>query len=153
MNKFQAIINTTSYKKVEYFTELSWEKSTMNDYMEAVNGWSTTLDNLQEVVWQIELFNGIPQDESMDDTNYDYIKWINKPENIISFIDKFKNVKRFIYVKAWNTNQGYFDIDKIIEYLRENGSVKIPFDWYPNIKQYNKNPKGCYMEIKEIKNS
>lgn len=46
--------------------------------------------------------------------------------------------------------QGYFSIDKIIEKLKAEGIVKIPFKWLYDIRQYDKAMDGCYMEITKI---
>lgn len=43
--------------------------------------------------------------------------------------------------------QGYFDIDKVLEKLKTEGTVKVPFKWLYDIRQYDKAMDGCYMEI------
>ena len=46
--------------------------------------------------------------------------------------------------------QGYFDIDSVLEKLRAEGMVKVPFKWLYDSRQYDKHMDGCYMEITKI---
>lgn len=46
--------------------------------------------------------------------------------------------------------QGYFDIDKYLNILKETGVIQIPFSALYDIRQYDKRMNGCYMEIKKI---
>ena len=46
--------------------------------------------------------------------------------------------------------QGYFSIGEVIEKLKKEGTVKVPFSWLYDIRQYDKAMNGCYMEIKKI---
>lgn len=43
--------------------------------------------------------------------------------------------------------QGYFDIDDVLEKLKKEGTVRIPFSWLYDIRQYDKAMDGCYMKI------
>lgn len=54
------------------------------------------------------------------------------------------------YLSDYGFMQGYFSIDKIIEKLKAEGTVKIPFKWLYDIRQYDKAMDGCYMEITKI---
>ena len=46
--------------------------------------------------------------------------------------------------------QGYFPIGTIIEKLKTENVVRIPFKWLYDIRQYDKHMDGCYMEISKI---
>lgn len=46
--------------------------------------------------------------------------------------------------------QGYFDIDEIMGKLKDERTVKVPFKWLYDIRQYDKCMDGCYMEITKI---
>ena len=37
-----------------------------------------------------------------------------------------------------------------MEELKKNGVVRVPFKWLYDIRQYDKNMNGCYMEIKKV---
>ena len=43
-----------------------------------------------------------------------------------------------------------FDIDKVLDLLKKEGSVKVPFSWLYDIRQYDKCMDGCYMEITKV---
>ena len=46
--------------------------------------------------------------------------------------------------------QGYFYIGEVMEKLKKEGNIKIPFIWLYDIRQYDKAMNGCYMEITKI---
>lgn len=46
--------------------------------------------------------------------------------------------------------QGDSSIDEVMEKLKAEGTVKIPFKWLYDIRQYDKDMDGCYMEITKI---
>lgn len=54
------------------------------------------------------------------------------------------------YTYIYGFMQGYFDIDKVLDLLKKEGSVKVPFSWLYDIRQYDKCMDGCYMEITKI---
>lgn len=153
MKKYQATINTTAYKK-RRCSEKNWEPGTMNDYMEALNGWTTILNNLDEVRWQIEMFDGTgPRncwDNEVNDYTKEYKDWRDKPENTITYLDKLCGFERTSRIEAYGFKQGYFSIDNVLEDLENNEVVQIPFAWCYDIRQYLKNMDNCYMEIKVI---
>lgn len=55
-----------------------------------------------------------------------------------------------VYLSGYGFMQGYFDIDKVLDLLKKEGSVKVPFSWLYDIRQYDKCMDGCYMEITKI---
>jgi hypothetical protein len=149
---YKVSINTESYKPMRC-SDKNWEAGTINDYMEALNGWSARLKNLKEVRWQIEMFHGRSHREEevwdYESNSYkpEYIAWRNKKNNTITYMDKLCGFKRTSPIKVYGFAQGYFDIDKVIERLRKEGVVRIPFSWFYDVRQYNKNMDGCYIEI------
>lgn len=46
--------------------------------------------------------------------------------------------------------QGDFDIGEIMEKLKAEETVKIPFKWLYDIRQYDTAMNGCYMEITKV---
>lgn len=154
MKKFLVTINTTGYERKKFYGP----DIILNDYMESINGLSITLDNMQEVIWQIEMFNNLPDDcpecWNEEGTHYNdvYLKWLNKPENKIVFIDTYSEKTVHYKITKADFFSNNFYVDEIIDYLEENDIVRIPFYNYPDIKAYNKHVvDNCYMEIKIVK--
>ena len=52
---YQLTVNTEKYK-VKQCSSKNWKPGTQNDYMQAINGIQRDLKNIQEVEWQLELF-------------------------------------------------------------------------------------------------
>ena len=46
--------------------------------------------------------------------------------------------------------QGYFSVGTVLEKLKTEGTVKVPFKWLYDSRQYDKHMDGCYMEITKI---
>lgn len=153
MARYKMIINTDSYK-CGRCSKKNWEPGTRNDYMIAINGTKRTLYSIREVMWQLELFRGnsfllSEYDENNKEENYHlsdrYVKFLEK--NTIEYQDRLCGFNRKQYLSGYGFMQGYFDIDSVIEELKQNGVVKIPFNWLYDIRQYDKAMNGCYMEI------
>lgn len=92
---------------------------------------------------------------SMDDNpeeNYGlsdrYIKFLKK--NTIKYHDRLCNLNRQQYLSGYGWMQGYFSIGEVMEKLKKEGTVKVPFSWLYDIRQYDKAMNGCYMEITKI---
>ena len=153
MAKYIVLINTDNYKCGRCSTR-NWEPGTRNDYMIAINGITRTLHSMREVVWQIELFRGNyflsseynnnnpKENHGLSDR---YVRFLKK--NIIKYHDNLCNLDRQQYLSGYGCMQGYFDIDDVLEKLKKEGTVRIPFSWLYDIRQYNKAMDGCYMEI------
>lgn len=152
MARYKMIINNDNYKCARC-SKKNWEAGTKNDYMLAINGITRTLNSMKEVMWQIELFRG----------NYslssEYIelegKWSDKYEvflkrNRIKYYDRLCGFEREQYLSGYGFMQGYFNIDRTLNELQQNGKVKIPFKNLYDLRQYDKNMNGCYMEIIKI---
>ena len=153
MARYKVIINTDSYKCGKC-SKKNWEPGTRNDYMIAINGITRTLYNIREVIWQLELFRGnsfLSSEYSLDnpEKNYGlsdrYIKFLKK--NTIKYHDRLCELDRQQYLSGYGFMQGYFDIEEVIKKLKAEGTVKIPFKWLYDIRQYNKAMYGCYMVI------
>lgn len=125
----------------------NWEKGTLNDFMEAINGWKATENTLKKVAWRIDLFCGLwhLEEEGWED-------WYQQPVNRITYLDKLCELERTQKVAPYGFKQGYFDKDKVLKELEENGTVRIPFAWVYDIRQYDRHMDGCYMEIISLTN-
>lgn len=106
-------------------------------------------------MWQIELFRGNYFLSSEYNNNNNpkenhglsdrYVKFLKK--NSIKYHDNLCNLDRQQYLSGYGWMQGYFDIDDVLEKLKKEGTVRIPFSWLYDIRQYDKAMDGCYMEI------
>ena len=81
----------------------------------------------------------------------DYEKWRKKKCNTIKFYDRLCGFERTREIRGYGFTQGYFDIDKVIQELKQNGVTRIPFEQLYDIRQYYKGMNGCYMEIVKCK--
>lgn len=153
MARYKMRIDTESYKCREC-SKKNWEAGTRNDYMVAINGITRTLYSIREVVWQLELFHGnsfliSEYDKKNHGLSDRYIKFLKK--NTVKYHDRLCNIERTQYLSGYGWMQGYFDIEKVIDTLKSNGTIKIPFKWVYDERQYDKHMDGCYMEITKIK--
>lgn len=154
MARYKVIINTDSYKK-RRCSKKNWEPGTMNDYMEAINGWHTTEHSLREVMWRLQMFQGqgfpiSEYDTEKDELSERYRKWESKKCNTITYLDKLCGFERKQFLTGYDFTQGYFSIGNMIEKLKKEGVVRIPFSYLYDMRQYCKNMNGCYMEITKI---
>lgn len=156
MGRYKMQINTDKYV-CGRCSKVNWEPGTRNDYMLHINGITRTLNSLREVRWQLELFRGNSflteeWDESNSEENYclsdRYVKFLKK--NTIRYFDRLCEFERTQYLSGYGFMQGYFNIGKVLEELKENGTVKVPFKWLYDIRQYDKAMNGCYMEITKV---
>lgn len=152
--RYKVKINTESYKKMKS-SEKNWEPGTINDFMEALNGWHTSENNLREVLWRIEMFRGVTwinseyseENKGMSDR---YIKWMHKRCNTVKFHDHICGFDRTHIPSGYGFMQGYVSVSEKIEELKTSGKVRIYFKELYDLRQYHKNMDGCYMEIKKI---
>ena len=150
------LINTDNYKCGRCSTR-NWEPGTRNDYMIAINGITRTLHSMREVMWQIELFRGnyfllSEYNNNNPEENHGlsdrYVKFLKK--NQITYHDRLCDCERTRPLSGYGFMQGYFDIDKYMNILKETGVIQIPFSALYDIRQYDKCMNECYMEIKKI---
>ena len=134
MARYKVKINTDSYK-CKRCSKKNWEPGTMNDYMLAINGITRTIYTKRELIWQLELFRG----QSFLLSEYDS----NNPE------ENFGLSNRYVKFLKKNTIK-YYDIDKVLDLLKKEGSVKVPFSWLYDIRQYDRCMDECYMEITKV---
>lgn len=156
MARYKMRINTDKYVCGKC-SKKNWEPGTRNDYMIAINGIERTLCNMREVMWQLELFRGcsfLASEWSKDNPAENnglsnrYIKFLQR--NTIKYRDRLCELDRQQYLSGYGIMQGYFDIGEIIEKLKIEGSVKIPFKWLYDVRQYDEAMDGCYMEIVKL---
>lgn len=148
MSRYVITINTEAYKPMKADMKC-WERETINDFMEALNGYKVTETNLKAIIRRINLFAGHPYDE----TNWrEVMDWMDDPRSKakITFWDKLCCMERMEYAAPYGFKQGYFNIDDVINELKDKSIVKIPFSWTYDIRQYSKRYDGCYMQIKKI---
>ena len=152
MARYKMTINTDTYK-CRRCSKKNWEPGTRNDYMIAINGITRTLYSMREVMWQLELFRGnhflhSEWVEEKGDWSDKYLKFVQK--NLIKYYDKLCGFEREQYLSGYGWTQGYFNIDEVLEELKTEGNVKVPFKWLYDIRQYDKAMDGCYMEITKV---
>ena len=126
--------------------------------MIAINGITRTLHSMKEVMWQLELFRGNSfliseyDEEKNIEENYHlsdiYMAFLKK--NTIKYYDRLCGFNRTQYLSGYGWMQGYFNIGNVLNELKENGKVRVPFKWHYDIRQYDKNMNGCYMEIEKV---
>lgn len=150
---YKATINTNSYKNMRC-SKKTWEKGTVNNFMAALNGWSSIEKDMQEVRWRIETFAQNATSDCWNKEKGDYSnkfkQWKDKPENKLTYLDVLCEIERTTNIQVYGFAQGYFSIDNVIKELEETGKVKILFKWCYDSRQYLKNYNGCYMEIIKI---
>ena len=155
MARYKVIINTDAYVCLPC-SKKNWEAGTMNDFMIALNGWHTTENSLKQVMWRLKMFAGqgwgaSEWDEDNQCIKKEYQKWRDKKCNTLTYFDRLCGFNRTHDISAYGFAQGYLDTDEVINKLKEDDSVKIPFEWLYDIRQKNyKSVKGCYMEITKI---
>ena len=156
MARYRMVMHTDAYKCARC-SKKNWEPGTRNDYMLAINGITRSLHNMREVMWQLELFRGnsfltSEYDENNPKENHGlsdrYVAFLKK--NTVKYHDRLCDLDRTQYLSGYGFMQGYFDIDSVLEKLRAEGMVKVPFKWLYDSRQYDKHMDGCYMEITKI---
>ena len=158
MNRYRFTVNTDTYK-CGRCSKKNWEPGTRNDYMIAINGRTGIENSIRELRWLLDLFQGNSwQNSEYSDQNprenYGlsdrYVKWLARRVHNVTYHDRLCGFDRKQYLSGYGWMQGYFDRDKIIEELRENGTVKIPFSYLYDTRQYDKAMDGCYMQIEKV---
>lgn len=146
---YRVTINTNKYKDRRCSKE-NWEPGTMNDFIHAINGWSTREKSIKELRWRIYFLSGKIY-SGVNEIDYDrYKEWENKRKNYITFYDNLCEFERTEPVVAYGFAQGYFDVEKVIAELKKNNSVEIPFKWFYDARQYCKNMDGCFVLIEKV---
>lgn len=147
---YRVSIDTSSYKDRKC-SEKNWEPGTMNDFMHAINGWVVRENNLKELKWRLMFIGHIGGHPSNAEEYEKYKLWLerHKSKNYIKFKDVLCDFARTEPVRMYGFAQGYVNIDKIIDKLRTNGSVKIPFCSFYDKRQYIRNLDGCYVLIEK----
>ena len=152
MSRYIITISTAAYKPMLVNIKC-WERGTVNDFMEALNGYKVTETNLRAVKRRINVFAGrgyCCDDSSEDMTVNEYFEWLRNPKNKaqITFFDRLCEFERTEDVSPYGFKQGYFSTEGVINTLKATGKVRIPFEWCYDIRQsMAKRFKDCYMEI------
>lgn len=157
MPRYRMTIDTSKYK-LGACDKKNWEPGTKNDYMVAINGRTSVLYSMREVMWQLELFHGnsflmSEYDENNPEENYHlsdrYVKFLKK--NTVKYFDRLCGFERTHYLSGYGWMQGYFSVGQVMEKLKTEGVVEIPFKWLYDLRQYDKAMDGCFMRIEKIK--
>lgn len=146
MSGYRVTINTTNYRD-KRCSKNNWEPGTLNNFMRALNGWKTTEPNLKKLKWRIEFFAG----KGCEWGDPEWEEWLNQPKNSFQYYDELCDMERVGRPEAYGFKQGYFNIDDVIEKMRKEGRAIIPFKWCYDVRQYDKNMDGCYMEIIKLR--
>lgn len=161
---YKIVINTDSYVCGRCSKE-NWEVGTRNDYMLAINGRTFCEKNLREVRWLLDLFQGISNNSAewspeniekvgkygeyygMSDR---YYEWLHRKAHTVTYRDRLCGFDRTQYLSGYGVMQGYFDRDVVLDELKKNGTVRVPFRYLYDSRQYDKDMNGCYMEISNL---
>lgn len=150
---FKVEINTDGYKKMRC-SKNTWEKGTINDFMEAINHWCIIEEDLQSLKWRIKTFAKSALDDNWDYDNDcytdKYLIWRDKIQNTLYYYDKFCEFNRTTDISVYGFAQGYFSVDSVLHELDKYGGVEIPFKWCYDSRQYIKNYDKCYMKITKL---
>lgn len=162
--RYRITINTDSYKCSKCSKD-NWEPGTRNDYMLAINERTFTENSLKEVGWLLDMFQGNTFNigewtpENSDKVgkygeyygmSEKYYKWLHKKGHIVKYYDNICNLNRQQWLSGYGFCQGYLDKRKHFEELKKSGITKVFFKELYDVRQYDKNLNGCYMEIKSI---
>lgn len=150
MSRYIITINTEAYKPMRA-NEENWECGTVNDFMQALNGYKVTETSLKAVRKRVRLFAGLRYPEDDKESVEEYFNWLENPRNKarIKFYDRLCGFERIEDVSPYGAfKQGYLNVNKAMYNLKINGKVRIPFEEVFDIRQSKyKIYKGCYMQI------
>lgn len=148
---YKVSINTDSYKE-RRCSERNWEPGTMNDFMHAINGWSVRESNLRELKWRLHYIAGHVPCSIDGETRPIYQEWENKhkKKNYVKYNDRMCGFERTDQVKMYGFAQGYVNIGAVIEKVKKEGSVRIYFKDFYDMRQYVRNMDGCYVEVTKV---
>lgn len=141
--KYLLRIDTSAYKK-KRCSKTNWEGGTVNDFMRALNGWRVTERSMAGVKRRLCIFDGSLCEEGV---NYE---WCTKNRGVIKYHDNLCDVERTAYVAPYGFKQGYLNKKAVIETLKKEGYVKVPFSSVYDIRQYDRHYDGCYLEIRAV---
>ena len=162
--RYRVTVNTDSYK-LGRCSKKNWEAGTRNDYMLAINGRTFCENNLREVRWFLELFQGqsfchaewTPENADKKGKYGDYYgmseryyKWLHKKGHIVKYHDRLCDLNRTQFLSGYGFCQGYFLREPVIDELKTKGVVKIPFKWLYDSRQYDNAMNGCYVKIEAV---
>ena len=146
MANYKVLINMDGFIHFSC-SKKNWEPGTINDFMMGINGWKSTEHSLQEVRWRIELFF---HHAHYHFGNQHWEKWFKQKKNKIKYQDRLCEMERMDDISVPGFAQGYVDIEKLLEKLKAEGMVRIPFSIGYDMRQRGCNHyKGCYMEIRK----
>ena len=147
---YKVVIDTDKYKN-RRCSKKNWENGTMNNFMGALNGWNNIEPDEQCLRWRIAMFAHNAINDNWDDEKEEYTEkykeWKDNPKNTIKYYDELCEFERIGHPEVYGFAQGYFNVNKVIKELHKEKTVKIPFSWAYDGRQYLKNMDGCFMKI------
>lgn len=148
---YKVSINTNSYKD-RRCSEKNWEPGTMNNFMHAINGWSIREGNLRDLKWRLYYIAGSGACGVDNETWPIYQEWElkHRNKNYVKYRDVLCELDRNEMVKVPGFAQGYVNIEAIVEKVKREGSARIYFKDFYDMRQYIKNMDGCYVEITKV---
>ena len=149
--RYRVSINTDKFSPFRC-SKKRWEMGTYNSEMKAMNGWHATENSLQEVRWRLETFlNGGACGLATEELIARYRAWKARKRNVIDYRDEPCGIDRTMqFPEAPGFHQGYVNIDKLINTLREKGVVEVPFRAAYDSRQYARNMDGCYLRTEAV---
>lgn len=83
--------------------------------------------------------------------NQHWEKWFEQKKNKIKYQDRLCEMERTDDISVPGFAQGYVDIAALLETLKADGIIRIPFNIGYDMRQRGyKAYKGCYMEIRKV---
>lgn len=146
MARYHVTINTDRFTLFPC-SKRNWEPGTVNDFIQAINGWKSTERSLQEVRWRIEL---LFHQAHYHCGNPKWEQWFAKKKNKITYRDRLCEMDRTDDISVPGFAQGYVDIDELLDELTTTGTVRIPFSMGYDIRQANGRMfRRCFMDIRK----
>ena len=146
---YKVTFHTDAYKP-HRASKKNWGPGTRNDEMKALDGRSYVEKTVPELRWRIHMVCGNWPHDLTDDTREEYIAWRRDKRNIISYVDHFCEITRTMYPEVPGYAQGYVNIDAVVLKVLRDGSARLDFKCFYDIRQYDKNMDGCYVTIEKI---
>lgn len=151
---FRASISTAAYRPYTRIGERDKERGTINDFMEALDGWERMLSSADEAYWQAMWFHGCTLDSSDANERAAYETWKKHPLNTIQYLDRHWDVIRIGHPCPYGFLRGTVNIVKIkerIHALLPGQSLTIPFTACYDARQKGASRfRGCRFTLQRI---
>lgn len=144
-------VDTSKYEK-RRCSEKNWEPGTMNNYMEAINGWKKTEPSFIRLSWFLDFLCHGGKNFELYGTNPNYTKWFDESANklIIRYYDELCGFERSQNLGPYGFAQGYINVGNLLEKIKKDGKAVLRFSSFYDARQYCKNMDGCYIRITKV---